>query len=136
MIERYTTKEMGHIWSDNNKYSTWLKVEIEVSEVLSEMGIVPKSSLNVIKEKAQFSVERINEIESKVHHDVIAFLTNLSENNYPIFAESRLVNNKNLENAILAALMVDDKNKIDIKVIYFLLLMMFVGVIIFKKRKG
>tara|TARA_B100000029_G_C17531120_1_gene943283 strand:- start:14 stop:1309 length:1296 start_codon:yes stop_codon:yes gene_type:complete len=80
MIERYTTKEMGRIWSDQNKYSTWLKVEIAVSEILSEMGEVPKESIDIIKRKAKFSVKRINEIESTVHHDVIAFLTNLSEN--------------------------------------------------------
>ena len=79
MIERYTTKEMGRIWSDQNKYSTWLKVELAVSEILAEMGKVPRESIDIIKEKAQFSVERINEIESKIHHDVIAFLTNLSE---------------------------------------------------------
>ena len=79
MIERYTTKEMGRIWSDENKYSTWLKVEIAVSEVLSEIGKVPNDSMRIIKEKARFSVDRINEIESVVHHDVIAFLTNLSE---------------------------------------------------------
>ena len=79
MIDRYTTKEMGRIWSDDNKYATWLKVEIAVSEVLSDMGKVPKASIDVIKNKAKFSVDRINEIESVVHHDVIAFLTNLSE---------------------------------------------------------
>ena len=62
MIERYTTESMGHIWSDNNKYTTWLKVEIAVTEVLCEDGVVPKSDLLVIKEKAAFSVDRILEI--------------------------------------------------------------------------
>tara|TARA_X000000368_G_scaffold348408_1_gene288188 strand:- start:3026 stop:4321 length:1296 start_codon:yes stop_codon:yes gene_type:complete len=80
MIERYTTKEMGRIWSDENKYSTWLKVEIAVTEVLCEDKIVPSDDLKTIKEKAKFSVERVNEIEEETHHDVIAFLTNLSEN--------------------------------------------------------
>ena len=54
MIDRYTTKEMGRIWSDDNKYATWLKVEIAVSEVLSDMGKVPKASIDVIKNKAKF----------------------------------------------------------------------------------
>ena len=80
MIERYTTKEMGRIWSDENKYSTWLKVEIAVTEVLCEDKIVPSDDLKTIKEKAKFSVDRVNEIEEETHHDVIAFLTNLSEN--------------------------------------------------------
>ena len=83
MIDRYTTPEMARIWSDHNKYLTWLRVEITVSEILSEMDIVPKSSLKTIKQKAKFSVERINEIEATVHHDVIAFLTNLSLDNLP-----------------------------------------------------
>ena len=80
MIERYTTKEMGRIWSDENKFSTWLKVELAVTEVLCEDKIVPIEDLKIIKEKAQFSVARILEIEEETHHDVIAFLTNLSEN--------------------------------------------------------
>lgn len=80
MIERYTTKEMGRIWSDENRFATWLKVEIAVTEVLCEDNIVPKKDLAVIKQKAAFSVSRILEIEEETHHDVIAFLTNLSEN--------------------------------------------------------
>ena len=51
MIERYTTKEMGRIWSDENKFSTWLKVEIAVTEVLTSDKIVPKEDLQIIKEK-------------------------------------------------------------------------------------
>ena len=88
MIERYATKDMSRIWSDQNKYETWKNVEIAVLEVLSEMGHVPKKSLDVIKEKAAFSVDRINEIEAETHHDVIAFLTNLAENIGP---DSRFV---------------------------------------------
>ena len=80
MIERYQTKDMKLIWSDQHKYETWLKVELAVVEVLSEEGIVPKSSYNIIKKKAKFSVERTLEIEKTTNHDVIAFLTNLSEN--------------------------------------------------------
>ena len=88
MIERYTTPDMGRIWSDQNKYATWQKVEITVTEVLSDMGIVPKEAVKVINEKANFSVDRINEIEATTHHDVIAFLTNLAENIGP---ESRFI---------------------------------------------
>ena len=80
MIERYTTDVMGDIWSDYNKYKVWLDVEIAVLEVLCEDGIVPQKDLDIIKSKAEFSVERILEIENETHHDVIAFLTNLSEN--------------------------------------------------------
>ena len=80
MIERYTTDCMGKIWSDYNKYQVWLDVEIAVLEVLCEDGIVTEEDLNIIKSKAQFSVKRILEIEEETHHDVIAFLTNLSEN--------------------------------------------------------
>ena len=80
MIDRYTTEAMGKIWSDHNKYSTWLKVELAVTEVLCEDKIVPNKDLEIIKNKAQFSVDRILEIEEETHHDVIAFLTNLSEN--------------------------------------------------------
>ena len=80
MIERYTTEAMGNIWSDYNKYQVWLDVEVAVLEVLCDDGIVPKEDLDIIKSKAKFSVDRINEIEEETHHDVIAFLTNLSEN--------------------------------------------------------
>jgi adenylosuccinate lyase len=80
MIDRYSTEQMKHIWSDENKFRVWLKVELAVTEVLSEDGIVPKKDLETIKSKAAFSVERILEIEEETHHDVIAFLTNLSEN--------------------------------------------------------
>ena len=80
MIERYTTDSMGAIWSDYNKYKVWLDVEVAVLEVLCDDGIVPKEDLDSIKSKARFSVKRILEIEEETHHDVIAFLTNLSEN--------------------------------------------------------
>ena len=88
MIDRYTTPEMAKIWSDENKYETWIKVEITVTEVLSERGDIPKEAVKVINEKAAFSVERILEIEQTTRHDVIAFLTNLAENIGP---ESRFI---------------------------------------------
>tara|TARA_A100001011_G_scaffold383974_1_gene455962 strand:- start:2372 stop:3664 length:1293 start_codon:yes stop_codon:yes gene_type:complete len=80
MIERYQTPDMKRIWSDQNKYETWLKVELAVTEVLVEDGIVPRDSYEVIKSKADFSVVRTLEIEETTNHDVIAFLTNLAEN--------------------------------------------------------
>ena len=88
MIDRYTTPEMRQIWSDQNKFETWKKVEITVTEVLSDRGDVPKEAVKVINEKAAFSVKRILEIEKTTHHDVIAFLTNMAEN---IGTESRFI---------------------------------------------
>ena len=79
MIDRYQTKEMKAIWSDQNKFQTWLKVEIAVVEVLSKNGLVPEESLNIIKEKADFDKDRVLEIEKTTRHDVIAFLTNVAE---------------------------------------------------------
>ena len=70
MIKRYSTQDMTEIWSDQNKYAIWQKVEITVTEVLSDMGEVPKSALKTINEKAKFSVDRINEIEVTTHHEV------------------------------------------------------------------
>jgi adenylosuccinate lyase len=88
MIDRYTTPEMAQIWSDQNKFETWKKVEITVTEVLSDRGEVPKEAVKVINEKAAFTVERILEIEKVTRHDVIAFLTNMAENIGP---ESRFI---------------------------------------------
>ena len=79
MIERYTLPEMGKIWEDEFKLSTWLKIEVLACEALSAKGIVPADSLKVIKEKSDFEVDRILEIEEEVKHDVIAFLTNVAE---------------------------------------------------------
>ncbi len=80
MIERYTLPEMGAIWSLQNKFQKWLDVEIAVCEVHAEDGTIPADALAEIKEKAAFTVERINEIEKTTDHDVIAFTTNLAEN--------------------------------------------------------
>ena len=80
MIDRYFTKDMKRIWSDENRFKTWEMVEITVAEIMCDRGIVPKTSLNKIKKKSKFSVDRILEIEKETRHDVIAFLTNLAEN--------------------------------------------------------
>ena len=79
MIERYTRPEIGEIWSEDGKYQRWLKVEITVSEVLAERGVVPAEAVATIRAKAGFDVPRIQEIENEVRHDVIAFLTNVAE---------------------------------------------------------
>lgn len=79
MIERYTLPEMGAIWSEENKFRTWLSVEVAAGRALSEMGIIPMTAFRVIEKKADFSVTRINEIEATVDHDVIAFLTSVAE---------------------------------------------------------
>ena len=79
MIPRYTTPEMGALWSDQHKYATWLKVELAVCEVMSERGEIPPEALEAIKANAAFSVDRIEEIERTTRHDVIAFLTNVAE---------------------------------------------------------
>ncbi|MBO8137165.1 MAG: adenylosuccinate lyase [Desulfotomaculum sp.] len=79
MIERYTLPEMKRIWSEENKFRKWLEVEIYACEALAELGKIPAEAVEVIKEKADFDVDRILEIESVVHHDVIAFTTCVAE---------------------------------------------------------
>jgi adenylosuccinate lyase len=70
---------MGKIWEDQNKYQRWLDVELAVVETLAEEGIIPKQDAAEIKTRAEFSVDRINEIEAEVKHDVIAFTTSVAE---------------------------------------------------------
>ena len=79
MISRYTRPQMGRIWEEENKYQRWLDVELAVTETLAAEGIVPKDAAAEIKAKAAFSVDRINEIEAEVKHDVIAFTTSVAE---------------------------------------------------------
>ena len=76
MIERYTLWQMGAIWSEENKLSNWLKIEVTACEAWAQLGKIPLEALEDIQEKAAFEVSRIQEIEAEVHHDVIAFLTN------------------------------------------------------------
>ncbi|MDH5719817.1 MAG: adenylosuccinate lyase [Spirochaetia bacterium] len=80
MIDRYSTKEMRYLWSLENKFSIWQDIEIAACEYWRNAGRINESDFNDIKNKAAFSVERVLEIENEVHHDVIAFLTNLAEN--------------------------------------------------------
>lgn len=80
MIERYTRLEMGAIWTEKNKYQKWLDVELAVCEAWSDLGQIPPQALRRIKKKANFSPQRIEEIEKVVKHDLIAFLASVSEN--------------------------------------------------------
>jgi adenylosuccinate lyase len=70
---------MGRIWSDENRFRTWLSVEVAATETLAEAGLVPKDAAKAIRERADFRVERIQEIEAEVRHDVIAFTTAVAE---------------------------------------------------------
>jgi len=79
LIPRYTRPEMGRIWSDENRFRTWLTVEIAATETLAAAGIVPKEAARAIGQRADFSLERIQEIEAEVRHDVIAFTTAVAE---------------------------------------------------------
>ncbi|MFI5114354.1 MAG: adenylosuccinate lyase, partial [Terriglobales bacterium] len=79
MIPRYTRPEMGRIWSDENRFRTWLAVEVAATETLAAAGIVPKDAARAIRERAGFNVDRIFEIEAEVKHDVIAFTTAVAE---------------------------------------------------------
>jgi adenylosuccinate lyase len=79
LIPRYTRPEMGRIWNDENRFRTWLAVEVAATETLAEVGMVPKAAAKSIRDRADFSVERIHEIEAEVRHDVIAFTTAVAE---------------------------------------------------------
>lgn len=79
MIDRYSREEIKKIWNLEQKFSYYLKVELAVCEAYCKLGIIPQTSLDEIKKKASFSLERIAEVEREVKHDVIAFLTSVNE---------------------------------------------------------
>jgi len=79
MIERYTLPEIGNVWTEEAKYRAWLKVELAVCRARAELGEIPSNEVEELAEKADFSVERIHEIEAETSHDVIAFVTNVAE---------------------------------------------------------
>ncbi|SNS95499.1 Adenylosuccinate lyase [Granulicella rosea] len=79
MIARYTRPEMGRIWSEENKYTCWLRVETAASQALAAAGLVPQEAADAIRDKGAFTVERITQIEDEVKHDVIAFTTTVAE---------------------------------------------------------
>lgn len=79
MIDRYTLAEMGDIWSEENKLRKWIDIEVAACEAWAKLGKIPEEAVEVIRNKADFDILRVKEIEAEVHHDVIAFLTNVAE---------------------------------------------------------
>ena len=79
MIDRYSRKELKNIWSEENKYKIWLDIEIAAAEAMEKYNIIPKGVALVVKKKGRIKVKRIHDIEAKVKHDVIAFLTSITE---------------------------------------------------------
>ncbi len=84
MIERYALSPIKELWSEENKFNIYLKVELTVCEVFAQEGFISNEEINIIKENIKFDIKRIKEIEKQTHHDIIAFLTNLAEEiNHP-----------------------------------------------------
>jgi len=79
MIDRYSRKELKNIWDEKNKYKIWLDIEIASAQAMERLGLIPKGVSAKVRRKAKINVDRIHKIESKVHHDVIAFLTSITE---------------------------------------------------------
>ena len=79
MIKRYSRKELTNIWSEENKYKIWLDVEVAAAEAMEKLGQIPKGVASVVRKKARINVTRIHKIESEVKHDVIAFLSSVTE---------------------------------------------------------
>ncbi|CUK31587.1 adenylosuccinate lyase [Listeria monocytogenes] len=79
MLERYTRKEMGNIWTEQNRYQAWLEVEILACEAWAELGDIPKEDVAKIRANAKFDVDRIHEIELETRHNVVAFTRSVSE---------------------------------------------------------
>jgi len=79
MIERYSRKEIKKIWDEKNKYQIWLDIEIAAAQAMEKLKLIPKGVSAKVRKKAVINVDRIHKIESKVHHDMIAFLTSITE---------------------------------------------------------
>jgi adenylosuccinate lyase len=79
MIDRYSRKELRNIWADENKYKIWLDIELAAAEAMEKLNIIPKGVVKKVRSKAKINVSRILKIEEKVKHDVIAFLTSITE---------------------------------------------------------
>jgi adenylosuccinate lyase len=79
LIPRYTRPQMGQVWEEENRFRTWLKVEIAATETLADAGVVPRKAAKAIRELADFRLDRIREVEAEVRHDVIAFTTAVAE---------------------------------------------------------
>lgn len=79
MIPRYSRERMSAVWSPENRYRTWLDIEVLACEAMARLGVIPRKSLENIKKRAAFDIDRIDEIEKTTRHDVIAFLTSVTE---------------------------------------------------------
>ena len=79
MIERYSRKEIKNIWEDYNRYSLWLEIELAAAEAMEKLKIIPKGVVKKVRSKAKINPKRILQIEEKVKHDIIAFLTSITE---------------------------------------------------------
>jgi len=79
MIPRYSRPAMSAIWEAENRFQIWFEIEAHACDALAEAGIIPASAAKAIREKGKFEIDRIDEIERAIHHDVVAFLTNLAE---------------------------------------------------------
>ena len=84
MIERYSRKELKEIWSDYNRYTIWLEIEIAAAEAMEKLKIIPRGVSKAVKKKGKINVKRILQIEEKVKHDIIAFLTSITERVGPL----------------------------------------------------
>ena len=111
MIDRYSTKEMQNLWSDDNKYQKWLEVELAVCEAWAFYGRIPKASFLRIKKRAKFKTKEIDKLEKVIKHDVIAFTTNLAKS---IGKDSRFVHlgltSSDVLDTSLSLLIVDSGN--------------------------
>ncbi len=112
MIERYSRKEMKKIWDLNSKFQYYLNVELAICKAYNKLGQLPDNALKEITEKASFSIERIDEIEKEVNHDVIAFLTNVNENvgEYSRYIHMGVTSSDIIDTAL--ALQIKDASKI------------------------
>ena len=79
MIYRYSRSELRKIWDEKNKYQIWLDIEIAAAQAMEKLKIIPKGVASKVKKKSKINVDRIHKIENKVHHDMIAFLTSITE---------------------------------------------------------
>ena len=113
MIDRYSREEIKKIWDLNSKFSYYLRVELAVCDAYSELGHIPADAVKHIKERASYSVARIDEIEQEVRHDVIAFLTNVNETvgeEYAKYIHMGLTSSDVIDTAF--ALQISDSSKI------------------------
>ena len=79
MIQRYSRKEITKIWEEENKYQIWLNIEIAAAQAMEKLKLIPRGIAATVRKKARINVDRIHKIENEVHHDVIAFLSSITE---------------------------------------------------------